>query len=223
MGRQLSLPFTLLGIALASGLGLAPAAAQSRATEPSILAPKTGEPRRSESPPRTRPISSAVAAQLAAAAPKYSPPPPKPERDPEHEDIDMRDIDKPRNNIIRLPSYIVREPRPPVFNERAIHTKEGLTDVAVRRYISELDRALNRFAIPLFAGWSPGGGSAMENRAMAMYAEQERLDNMASMSDAASTVSKSDAAQGTYILRESQKTYLRNNDPGWNRGVSSDR
>ncbi len=223
MGRPSLFSLPLLGFALGASVIASPAFGQAKAApRPEVLAPKKEEAARPSAPSANRPISSSVAAQLAAVAPKYTPPPPKPEPS-EEEEIDARDVDKPRNNIIRLPKYIVQEAKPPVFNERAIHTKEGLTDLALRRYITDIDRALNRFALPLFSGWSPGGGSALERRAMAMYAEQERLDNLSDMSDAAATVGKSDAAQGTYILRESQKTYLRNNDIGWNPGVGSAR
>jgi hypothetical protein len=53
---------------------------------------------------------------------------------------------------------------------------------------------------------------------MAMYAEEERLQNMSALEDAAVTASKSDAAAGTYIRREAQKTYMRTNDFGWSSG-----
>ena len=43
---------------------------------------------------------------------------------------DLRDIDKPRNGIIRLPNYTVQEKKPPVFRERDIYTREGLADLA---------------------------------------------------------------------------------------------
>jgi hypothetical protein len=120
---------------------------------------------------RSRAISPEVAAALAAAAPKYTPPPPKPEPKPESELPDMREIDKPANQIIRLPKVIVQEPRSPVFTERSISTPKGLTDIAMRRYISDADRALNRFTLPLF-------GTSKEARALEMYAEDERLRNM---------------------------------------------
>ena len=121
---------------------------------------------------------------------------------------DMRDLDKPRNGIIRLEKFIVREAKPPVFRERDVNTKKGLTDLAMRRYISDFDRALNLASLPFV-------GRLTEQRALAMYAEDERLKNMADLSDAANTASKSDAAAGTYINRESQKTYMRSRDFGW--------
>ena len=123
----------------------------------------------------------------------------------------MRDVDKPKNQIIRLPKYIVQEQKPVVFSERAITTDKGLADIAVRRYISDMDRALNRFTIPLF-------GSSVEQRALAMYAEDERLKNMSDLRDSAVDAAKTDAAQGAYILRETRQTYLRTSDFGWNGG-----
>jgi hypothetical protein len=181
------------------------------ATSP-VLAPKTDEraPRPSTSG-RVRPISSGVAAALAAASPKFTPPPPKPEPKPEEELVDMREIDKPKNGIIRLPKYTVQEAKPPVFREREINTKKGLTDIAMRRYISDADRALNKFTLPLF-------GTSKESRALAMYAEEERLKNMSDLADAANNASKSDAAAGAYNKREAQKTYLRSSDFGWSSG-----
>jgi hypothetical protein len=160
---------------------------------------------------KKRVISPEIAAQLQAATPKYTPPPPERERKSEQELVDLREIDRPRNQIIRLPDYIVREPRPPVLNERDVHTQKGLTDIAVRRYISETDRAMNRFTLPLF-------GTSAEKRALAMYEEDERLRNMADLADNAAMVSTSDRAAGTYIKREAQKTYLRNNDFVWGGG-----
>lgn len=123
----------------------------------------------------------------------------------------MREIDKPKNQIVRLPKYIVQEPRPAVFSERAIHTEKGLTDIAMRRYISDVDRALNRWTLPLF-------GTSKEARALAMYAEDERLRHMAEMEATAASVSQADAAAGEYIRRESEKTFMRTSDFGWSSG-----
>jgi hypothetical protein len=191
-----------------------PAAVRAQTPAPAspspLLAPKKEEEKTS-APRRTRVISPEVAAALAAASPKYTPPPPKPEPKPEEELPDMRDIDKPANGIIRLKKFEVREARPPIFTERAIHTQKGLTDIAMKRYITETDRVLNRFRIPFLT-------MTNEARALAMYAEDERLQNMASLDEAAAAAAKSDTAQGTYILKEAQKTFLRSSDFGWAKG-----
>lgn len=211
MARPVLLSPLLLSALLAAGLPTASLAQTAPAQSP-VLNPASAPPAASSTArKRPRAISGEVAAQLAATMPKYTPPPPKPEPKPEEEQVDLRDVDKPKNTIIRLPKYVVQEPKSPVFSERAISTKKGLTDIAMRRYITEADRVLNRFTLPLF-------GTSAESRALAMYGEDERLKNMADLSDAASTVSKSDAAAGAYVRREAQKTYLRSSDFGWNGG-----
>jgi hypothetical protein len=161
--------------------------------------------------PRRRAISPEVQAQLSAVTPKFAPPPPKPAPKPEEELADARELDKPRNGIIRLPTVVVQEPKNPVLNERAVNTKKGLESLAVKRYISEVDKAMNRFTLPLF-------GESVQSRAMAMYAEEERLQNMGDLKDAATAAGMSDKASGSYILREANKTYLRSSDFGWNGG-----
>ena len=98
-----------------------------------------------------------------------------------------------------------------IFTERQINTEKGLTDIAMRRYISDVDRALNRWTLPLF-------GSSKEARALAMYAEDERLKNMSEMEATATAVSQADAAAGAYIRRESEKTFMRTSDFGWSSG-----
>ena len=199
-------------VALALGSALLPldSVAQSAPAPSPILSPGAGTRAvaRPTTPRRARAISPEAAAALAAASPKYEPPPPKPAPKPESEQIDLREIDKPKNQIIRLPKYLVQEPKPAVLSERAVHTQKGLEDIAMRRYMSEADRALNRFTIPLF-------GTSMQSRAMAMYEEDERLKNMSDLHDAAVGAAVSDRAAGEYILKEAQQTYLRSSDFGW--------
>lgn len=180
-----------------------------------VLQPSAGQPqpaRRETAPKRPRTISPEVAAQLSANTPRFAPAPPRPPPTPIEEQPDMRDIDKPRNTIIRLPSYIVREPKPPVLSERAVHTDSGLADIAVRRYISDFDRAMNRITLPLF-------GRSLEARAMGMYEEDERLGNMRALDENVRMISATDQAAGLYIKREVDKTYMRTGDFGW-RGTS---
>ncbi len=188
-----------------------PAQAAPPAPASPVLNANAGEKPAPERSRRTRAISGDVAAALAAATPKYTPPPPKPPPKPEEELVDLREVDKPRNTIVRLPKYIVQEKKPAVFRERDINTEKGLTGIAMRRYITDADRALNRWTLPLF-------GTSTEARALAMYAEDERLQNMSDLKDAAANASKSDPAAGEYIRKESQQTYLRSRDFGWSSG-----
>lgn len=184
---------------------------------PSIFSPRKEEisaPADPNEQPRRRAISAEAASALSAAMPKYTPPPPKPEPKPEEEEIDMRDIDKPRNQIIRLNPMIVREKKPAILTERAVTTDKGLEDIAVRRYISEMDRVLNRFNIPFV-------GASLQQRAMVMYEEDERLKNMADLKANAVDAAKSDPSAGQYILRQTNQTYMRSGDFGWRGGTDS--
>jgi hypothetical protein len=45
-----------------------------------------------------------------------------------------RETDVPRNGIIRLPQYDVREDKVPKFRERELLTQKGRADVALRRH-----------------------------------------------------------------------------------------
>lgn len=200
MARPAALILTLLPLLAVSLSAQAPAETTPTLKE-SANSPAT----------RRRAISPEVQAQLSAMTPKFAPPPPKPAPKPEEDLADARELDKPRNGIIRLPTVVVQEPKNPVLNERAVNTKKGLETIAVKRYISEVDKAMNRFTLPLF-------GQSVQSRAMAMYAEEERLQNMGDLKDAATAAGMSDKGTGSYILREANKTYLRSSDFGWSGG-----
>jgi len=159
-----------------------------------------------ESSKRSRSISPEVAAALAAGMPKYDPP--KAVAPKDEEDLpDMRDVDKPRNQIIRLPDYVVREKRPPVFRERDINTTKGLSAVAMKRYFSETAKALNRYTIPLF-------GMSQEAYANMPFAEDGPLENIASLKSTAADL-KALGGDGTSISREVDRTYIRRSDYGY--------
>jgi hypothetical protein len=176
---------------------------------------QTADPKADAPPPKPKryhSVSPELAASLAATMPKYNPPKPV-EKKPDDEDVDLRDVDKPKNQIIRLPKYVVQEQKPPVFRERDIHTAKGLAALAIKRYLSEADRALNSFRLPFF-------GVSNEARALAMYAEDERLKNISDLNDTARTVGKTDPKEAAYIKRATQDTYMRWSDFGWNGGSS---
>ena len=206
---RLSLAAALAGLGLT---GDTAAQTPPPATPSPILAPRDADRPASSTPRRTRAISGEAAAALAAAAPKYTPPPPPPPPPPpEEEQVDLRDVDKPKNTIVRLPKYIVQEKKPPVFRERDIYTEKGLAEIAMRRYSTEADRALNRWTLPII-------GMSKEARALAMYAEDERLRNMSDLREAGLNAARTDPSAGDFILRESRKTYLRSSDFGWSSG-----
>jgi hypothetical protein len=159
-------------------------------------------------PRRSRVISPDVAAQLSAATPQFTPAPPKPPPTPEEEQPDLREVDKPKNGIIRLPKVVVHQKPPPVFSDQMIHTPKGLADLAVRRYMTETDRAMNGFTLPFF-------GASMESRALMMYEEDQRLKNMADLDEDARMISATDKAAGAYVKREATKATIREGDFDW--------
>lgn len=187
-------------------------AAPASSANPIVAAPGTPKPATvlpPAAPRRARAISPEVAAQLAAAAPKFTPPPPKPATPPpEEEEVDARELDKPKNGIIRLPKYIVREKPPAVLNERAVNTQRGLADLAMKRYVTEGYRALNRFTLPLF-------GSSAETYAMMRYEEEERLKTMGELNDMAGMVSARDRAAGAYVRKLGSEATMRQPDFDW--------
>jgi hypothetical protein len=166
-----------------------PAAADRVGTANSDLATR---PTAAPSPSRERAVSPTLAAALAERMPRYSPPPPP--REPTEEEIAAS---QPKNRIIRLPAVVVEEKRPPVFTERELHTRKGMAELAVSRYLSELDRGvLNRYTMPLF-------GQSQEKRAMEAYLEEERLRQMNTASEHERVIR---ASEGTDAAREFRDT-----------------
>jgi hypothetical protein len=76
-------------------------------------------------------ISPELAEKLTAVVPKYVPPSP-PSAKPRLPDAE--ESEHPRNAIIRLPRYLVREPKLPVIKERDMLTATGQRDLALRRH-----------------------------------------------------------------------------------------
>ena len=160
----------------------------------------------SNDPPKTnqRVFSKNVAEALAARMPKYNPPEPEPEPVDEEEMQDMRDVDKPRNKIIRLPEYVVRQDKPPVFRDRDINTKAGLKKLAMKRYFYETSIALNKLTIPLF-------GDA-ESYALMLYEQDERLKNISDLNETANDIDRVDPEDAKEIRKATRDTYGRGFD-----------
>jgi hypothetical protein len=175
-----------LCLAASLGLGAFSAAAQTvpaalplESHTPPALARAVTPPAPPPAPPRSRPISPDLAAALTAAMPAYAPPaavsgPAAPVA-----------IAPPKNGILRLPDYLVREKPIRQFTERELDTPEGLRAIAMKRYITEFDAVLNAFNIPLFSGYSTAAdlGGAPDQRAMRKYEEKEAADRAAEMRD----------------------------------------
>ena len=94
----------------------------------------------------------------------------------------------------------MQEPKPPVFTERQLYTKKGLAELAMKRQ----------------PGLKFGNILGMnEGLALKMYAEQERLDNLAALADEANaTRDHGDAAMAKAIEHERIRVMYRPSDIG---------
>lgn len=171
-------------------------------------------------PKRERAISPRMAALLTAATPKFEAPKPA-EAKPA-----AVARDKPANEIIRLPDYIVREPLLPTSQQ--VMTRKAIESYAMNRYLGPengLDRGfLNLFTIaqfwrmiPLIGRFIPApfGSMTNEERAMMYYAEDERKQQMSELRDFASLARMTDSASANDKLkREIDKTFMHERDFG---------
>jgi hypothetical protein len=159
--------------------------------------------------PRT--VSPAIAEQLKAALPKLAPVK-LTENKTEADSPDLRTIDKPRNEIVRLPSYLVRERKPPVFTDRELLGEHAFGEKLARRYFPEWYLAFNKVAM-----WTPLRlyMASAANSALAQFYEEERLRQKSEMADLANMVMRSDAAAGKKTNALLEDTFMRWQDFGW--------
>lgn len=143
-------------------------------------------------------LSPSVSAALVRTMPKYNPPkPPEPKTEEEIA------ADQPRNQIIRLPQMVVEGERPPRLTEREMHTKEGLAELAMDRYLSNLDRGvLNRFTLPLI-------GMSNEERAMIMYEDAERQRRIQEARKTVYVLEQIDPEAAEQLKEETDDAYMR--------------
>lgn len=181
---------------------VAPVKEVSPVLDPAKAAASTAAVETPAAPKHDRVMSNAVAATLADGMPKYNPPPKAVEPTPEEPAADLREIDKPKNKIIRLQKVIVSEPKPPVFRDRDLEKKSGLTNRGLERH----------------AGLQIGNAWGLNRPvALLMYEEQERLDNMSALNnDAKDAKNSGDSAAAAHILKENNRANYRPSDFGWN-------
>jgi hypothetical protein len=162
----------------------------------------------------TRTMSPELAATLTAGI-KYEAPPAEKKKEEEvaaavteAEETDLRETDKPRNTIIRLPKYVIQGERPPVFTERDLHTQKGLADLAVKRYLSAAHQSLNKYHLPHIMG-----GMSSEDLAMMMYLEDERLRNMQDVNDKVYLYrTTGDTEEADRLKQDAASTFIRRSD-----------
>ena len=159
-------------------LALAPLLAAASIAGAADLAPSAGPAAVSvapPSPPLRHATSSATAAKVSAGLPKFSPPKPAAAESP-----DQRDADQPRNGIIRLPKYIVRERKLPELSNREMLTPDGRLDLAFKRHPGLL--------FGNFFNLNAGIG-------LAMLAEEQQIERNSEMADLAELARLADTAR----------------------------
>lgn len=102
-------------------------------TPPALAAPTANDNAASKpaSSDANHALSRATSARVVSGLPRYSPP--KANGEENDASTDSPETDKPRNAIIRLPRYHVREPKLPQFKDRELLTPEGKLDLAFKR------------------------------------------------------------------------------------------
>lgn len=167
----------------------------------SSLEVSTGGAGTTQVAPQGRAISGDLSKALSFGI-KFNPPPPEPK--PEDE-VDARDVDKPKNGIIRLPKYVVEAKRPPIFNERNLYSKDMLRRLALQRFSSSFSRdVLNRYHLL---------GREDEAYALMQYEAEERERNMKEMADRVSMYRVSgDNAEANKLKDDAQDTFMRHTD-----------
>jgi hypothetical protein len=136
---------------------------------------------------------------ITAGLPKYDPPKPVPAI-PEDSEVDLRDVDKPQNGIIRLPKYYVRTAREAVLKAPDLVTRQGAAAIGMQRYPGLRLGPFSWLNAPI---------------AEAMYRDDERLTKISDLTEMANAVGRGgDTAESAYIKRETQDTYMRGIDWG---------
>lgn len=173
-----------------------PAALESADASGVLLAPKRADyvpAPATDSDGVARTVSPGIAAALADGMPKFNPPTPTPAVTAEPQDL--RDIDKPKNEIPRLPKYVVHESRPPVFRDRDLYTPEGLVALSFKNHPG--------LAIGNILGLNEGP-------ARDMWFDDQRLASISDLDDTAHAMAQGgDKAEASYILQETQDTFMR--------------
>ena len=114
-------------------------------------------------------------------------------------------IIEPPNNaeIIRLPGVTVVGERPPVFRERDLYSPEELRRLALQRY-----RGLRVFPFAFL-------NNLNKPIAEQMYREDERLQNIQSLNQAAANAAAAGDAESAQAIQQATITTFKRDAPAW--------
>lgn len=142
----------------------------------------------------THGISAATAAHLNATAPKFVPPA-APGTDAHATEV--RISDKPKNGIVRLPDYVINEPKAPTFKPRELLTGYGRLQLGYKR-----QPGLHFGSLPIFSN---------DGIALAMLEEDFRLERKAEMEDLSNLITSPTAR--AKAKDETQQAFMRTSAP----------
>lgn len=177
-----------------------------------MLPPAKEAPAAAPAPAKPRAISPAVAELLKASLPKIAPVKPAAKK-PESAAPELRETDQPQNEIVRLPNFVVRESKPPVFREQDIYTRQALARRLAQRYYSE-----GYLAFSKLVGYTPLSYvlPSAEASAMAQFRDEERLRQKHEFEDLTNMIT--DPAAGAKAKEVGRDTFLHWGDMGWQGG-----
>lgn len=147
-------------------------------------------------------LSPAMSARLLALTPKFT----VAENTADKPGLSQANASAPPGVIV-LPKFHVEDRRLPEPDERHVLTAKGETAIAMRRYITETDRALNFFTLPLF-------GVPKEVRAMAMLREDQRLRDRERFRDMADLMRFTSPDAAREVKRAVERSFIRERDFG---------
>lgn len=134
-----------------------------------------------------------MAQWLAEVSPKYAPPAAGKARR-------LPDTPVPAG-VVRLPRYTLKDTKVLPTEEEVLSPK-GEIALAMHRYITEFDRALNFFTLPLI-------GISKEDRALGMLREERRRRKLRDLQDLTDFVRRTDPAEAKKLKRAMDDTFMR--------------
>lgn len=135
-------------------------------------------------PPPPARTSARLAQEISAFLPKYAPPPPPPK------DFSGPDTPDSDPNVLRLPTFTVKEYRPRDHDPDVWLTGKGVRQKAMAQYkqsLTDFEWALNGWYIPLF-GSSPAARAAGTYQARKSMEESRRIRYLFKLAAAADAV-----------------------------------
>lgn len=144
---------------------------------------------------RPRLLSPETASKIAVDRPAFVP---KAQTQETARAPDLRETDKPRNGIIRLPPHMVQGLKMPILKERDILTPYGKLQEAYKRY-----PGLRFGSLPFFSN---------NGVAMAMLEDEFRLERIAEMNDLMGLMSFNDPREAKVLMKGAARGFLRSGE-----------